>query len=378
MEKLTFPIGRMVWGSCYEPQTKNFDGTPLVIKTGPDAGKPTVKYAFGVAIPKGPERSWAETPWGQKIVAEAVASFPRGEYQQASFAWKITDGDSTAIRKGATRPVNQATGFAGHWVVAFSSSYPPKLCRDEGATQIVEPNFIKTGYYVQVAASVNGNKNLSNPGVFINHDWVNFSGYGAEIFTGTDPVAAGFGGALPAGATAAPVGGGFSPAGFAPGALPSPVAQPLPGLPGHPGAGFVPGLPSPIAAPAPVPVAAAPVLVDRPGAAATVAQCRAAQWTDEQIVAGGYGVWQAAAQPSFIAHVPVAPVAPALPVPPAPAPVPVAPPARTLVPVPGAQFSIEQCRAAQWTDDVIVQQGYATWGVAAPAGVHPVPSFLLP
>jgi hypothetical protein len=79
MPKLTFPIGRLVWGSCYEAQTKNFDGTPLVIKTGPDAGKPTVKYAFGVAIPKGGEQSWTQTSWGQQILAEAQASFPRGE-----------------------------------------------------------------------------------------------------------------------------------------------------------------------------------------------------------------------------------------------------------------------------------------------------------
>lgn len=359
MPKITLPIGRMVWGSCYEAQTKNFDGTPLVIKTGPDAGKPTVKYAFGVAIPKGAERSWGETPWGQLIVAEAAASFPRGEYQQQGFAWKITDGDSTAIKKGATRPINQSTGYPGHWVVSFSSTYPPKLYRDNGQAQLTEPGFIKTGYYIQVAGSVAGNKNLNNPGVYINHDLVCFSAYGEEIFTGTDPLSAGFGGALPAGATAAPAAGSFNPAGFIPGG----AAPALPGLPGA-----VPALPQ------------ARALVGKPGAQYTIEQCRAAGWTDDQIVQNGYGEWQTSAAPSFVAMIPNAPAlaAPALPVAPAPvvaAPVPVV---KTLVAVPGAAHTIDACRAAGWTDDVIVQQGMATWGVSAPAGVHPVPSFLNP
>lgn len=375
MSKITFPIGRMVWGSCYEAQTKNFDGTPLVIKTGPDAGKPTQKFAFGVAIPKGPEQSWAQTPWGQLIVAEATASFPRGEYQQQSFAWKITDGDSTAIKKGATRPINQATGYAGHWVISFSSTYAPKLCKDDGKTQLLEPNFIKTGHFIQVAGSVAGNKNLANPGVYINHEWVNWSFYGEEIVTGSDPLTAGFGGAAPAGAMLTPP-SNFAPAGFVPGG--GAVGLPVPGA--------IPG------APAALPQTR--VLVDVPGAAYTVAQCRSANppWNDDQIISAGYGQWQvsapaasfvavipnAPALPNPVAAVPLTPASPAAVAPLMPTPIAAAPPARMLVQVPGAQYTIEQCKSANppWSDDVIVQQGIATWGVAPPAGVNPVPSFL--
>lgn len=382
MAKITFPIGRMVWGSVYEAQTKSFDGTPLTIKTGPDAGKPTQKFAFGVAIPKGPERHWSETEWGRVIAAEAQASFPRGEWQQASFAWKITDGDSTAVKKGATRPINQQTGYAGHWVIAFSSTYAPKLWTDNGKTQLHEPNAIKCGYYIQVAGSVAGNNNLANPGVYINHELVNLSGFGQEISTGSDPLAAGFGGALPAGASATPIGGSFAPAGFG---LP-------PAMPGAMG-----GLPTP------TPTPASKVLVAAPGSPYTIEQLRTQyRLTDEQIVAQGFGVMQDApaavptpTMPAFVAQVPMGglpnptPVAQATPAMPAmpntpnapvlpmnPSPSPVASGATTLVQVPGAQWTIDQCRAAGMTDDQIVAQGVATRGVAPVAGVAPVPSFL--
>jgi hypothetical protein len=58
--------------------------------------------------------------------------------------------------------------------------------------------------------------------------------------------------------------------------------------------------------------------------------------------------------------------APAAVAPPVPAPAPAVP---QLVPVPGAAYSIEACRAANppWTDDQIVAAGYATRAMPAPA-----------
>ena len=40
------PVGRMVMGSLYDPQTKNAVGEPLVFKTGKNQGKPRVNYFF--------------------------------------------------------------------------------------------------------------------------------------------------------------------------------------------------------------------------------------------------------------------------------------------------------------------------------------------
>ena len=51
---LVLPPGRFVWGSLYKGRDKDFEGRPLVYKTGPDAGKPRVTFDFGVAIPKEP------------------------------------------------------------------------------------------------------------------------------------------------------------------------------------------------------------------------------------------------------------------------------------------------------------------------------------
>ena len=34
----TTPVGRLVMGSLYKPQTTDADGKPLVVKSGPNAG----------------------------------------------------------------------------------------------------------------------------------------------------------------------------------------------------------------------------------------------------------------------------------------------------------------------------------------------------
>lgn len=298
--KITFPIGRLVWGSLYKAETTDYDGNPLTIKTGPDAGKQTQRYAFGVAIPK-TGRPWWEESWGAEIFKEASASFSRNEPQRPDFSWKITDGDSTLCKKGSDKPINTKAGHAGHWVLSFSSSFPPKLYADNGTRQLVEQDVVKVGYFIQVAGTVAGNGNANNPGVFINHDMVNFSAYGEEIYIGADPTAVGFGGALPVGASATPPAGSFAPAGFSatPPAMPAaPIGLPaapagLPaspvGLPATPAS--LPAAPAPLPVPAPAPVIpAAPMLQQVQGAQYTIEQCRAGGWSDDQIVNAGYAI----------------------------------------------------------------------------------------
>ena len=75
---LLTPIGRMVAGSMYKPNDKAFDGSPLVVKSGPNAGQPRVEYYFGLAIPKGSEQHWSQTEWGQLIYNAGVQGFPGG------------------------------------------------------------------------------------------------------------------------------------------------------------------------------------------------------------------------------------------------------------------------------------------------------------
>jgi hypothetical protein len=308
-EKLLFPIGRLLWGSLYEARTKDFDGNDLVIKTGLDAGKPTSNYQFGVAFKKShPGEQWWETPWGQVIFKVGATDFPQ-QYQQNGFAWKVTDGDSTGFKKNGTKPINTLTGHAGHWVVSFKSNFPPKITTDNGSKQLVEVGAVKNGYFVQVYGSVAGNGNRNNPGVFVNHEVVNYAAWGEEIYTGVDPSAVGFGGALPPGASAIPPAGSFNPA--VP-AAPGMPAAPAPAMPTP--AAAVPAMPIPapvVAAPAPVAPAAPATggVVMNPGSPYTYQQLIGANWTEDQIIAAGHAT-RAVAAPAMPAN-PGLPPAPA-------------------------------------------------------------------
>ena len=105
-ENITFPPGRLVAGSLYEPQTTNAEGQPLVVKNGPDAGKPRVDYFFALAIPKSGEQHWSATPGARKYGRSAMR--PRRRWRvNPVFAWKVTDGDSTTPNRKNKRPCDR-------------------------------------------------------------------------------------------------------------------------------------------------------------------------------------------------------------------------------------------------------------------------------
>jgi hypothetical protein len=284
----------------YVAQGKDADGKPLVIKNGPQTGQPRVQFAFGLAIPKGAERHWAETEWGRVVWAVGHASAPQAA-QSPSFAWKVTDGDSQIPNKKGNKPADRE-GYPGHWVLAFGSSFAPRIYNRDGSQPIAEPGAVKTGYYVQVAGSVAGNDSTQNPGVYLNHELVALQGYGAEITSGPDAASVGFGkGPAPAAMMVQPP-GGLPPPGppgavvpppttgpAAPAYVPPPVAvTPAPSVLTPPGAAappLPPGLPAAPVAPPPAP--AAPVLTAK-AAGATYAQMVAAGWTEATLRQHGY------------------------------------------------------------------------------------------
>ncbi len=251
MANLLLPVGRMVAGSMYKPNDKDFEGKTLVVKSGPNVGKPRLDYFFAVAIKKGQERHWAETPWGQVIWVAGHTGFPNGEAQRPTFSWKVDDGDSTIPNRRNVIP-NTKEGYAGHWVVKCSSGYPPRIYNANGTQQLLEPDAVKCGYFIQMAGTVDANGSVGNPGVYINHSMVALAGYGPEIVSGPDASAVGFGGQLPQGASPTPIGGTFNPAPpqSPSGAVPAYGATP----PMHPAAGYAP----PPAYPAPGAPSAAP------------------------------------------------------------------------------------------------------------------------
>jgi hypothetical protein len=246
------PVGRLVAGNLYKPNTTDAEGRPLLVKNGPQTGQPRQDWFFAVAIPKGAEQHWAQTQWGGVIWQVGHAAFPQGQAQNPQFAWKIIDGDSTVVDAQGRRPCDRE-GYKGHWVLKWSSGFAPKIYNANGTQQIVEPDAVKPGYFVQVHGSVAGNGSMQKPGVFLNHSMVALAAYGPEIIMGPDPTAVGFGQGvqLPAGASATPPGGGFNPAVPAPGG--AAALPPLPGAPAVPGAGAPPvpavSLPAPPQAP---------------------------------------------------------------------------------------------------------------------------------
>lgn len=268
---ILLPPGRLVQGSIYKPRTTDAEGKPLVVKVGPDAGKPRVDFYLAVAIPKTPGQThWNQTEWGAKIFAAGAAAFPQ-QHLSRDFAWKIEDGDSTEVNKKGRRPSDNE-GWRGNWVVKASGGYAPKTYQRNAGGQIEQvdtPDFIKPGYYVQLSGNVSGNGSVTQPGIYVNHGMVLFLGYGPEIYSGPDANAV-FGAApaaLPPGASAVPAG-----------VTAMPVAAPTPPVIVPPAPGFL--------AP-PLPPAAPVRRLTAKAAGATYEQLIGAGWTDALLVSNG-------------------------------------------------------------------------------------------
>lgn len=288
---ITTPVGRLVGGSLYDPETTDYDGKPLV---GRD-GTPRVNYQFGVAIPKTPGVThWANEPWGAPIYALALAEFPNGETQRHDFSWKITDGDSQIPNKKGRKP-SEREGYPGNWVIWFAGGFAPTVYNKDGTQTIAEKYAVKPGYYVQVFGNISDNKPSQSPGLYVNHTYVALTAYGPEISVGPDVSAAGFGQgvALPPGASLTPPGGGFSPQppavpGVPPVNLPPPVGYAPPPLPPTSlPPGYAPGaMTPPFSLPPPLPpVAVAP----HPGIL-TPPPPSAAGWSDALLIQHGMTV----------------------------------------------------------------------------------------
>lgn len=205
MAEILLPVGRMIGGSLYKPQPKtdNF-GKPKLDATG----KQITGFNFGVAIAKLPGHThWAQTEWGAQIRQVGATAYP-GICDTPLFAWKITDGDSQVPNKKNRKPCDQE-GQPGHWVLWFSQGWAPKICDATGAREIVEPDTVMPGDFVQVFCSVKGNAPSATPGVYLNPLAVAHAGYSplGRIQTNqVDTTSVGFGAAPVAGVLAAPVG----------------------------------------------------------------------------------------------------------------------------------------------------------------------------
>jgi hypothetical protein len=195
------PVGRLVQGDCFEPQTKDQNGVPLTTKTGANAGQPTQKYFVAVAFKKGlPEVEAMRAKWDALARAEFPQFFPTpgGPCVNPNFSNKIIDGDGIDT---TGKPNASKEGFAGHWVFRFSSTYPPKC--------FARPNFdahqqlsvvgginpIPRGHFITVAGTISGNGNAMKPGLYINCNLIAWEHIGDVITSGPDAASV-FGGGV--------------------------------------------------------------------------------------------------------------------------------------------------------------------------------------
>lgn len=311
------PVGRLVQGDPFEPQTKNMQGQPLMTQSG----QPTQRYFIAVAFRKDDQAFGA---FYAKLVEVARGSFPQlfnaqGQCSHPRFSWKLMDGDGVDDNG---KPNASKEGFAGHWVVKFSSSFAPR-CFHAGHyqphEQIQDPKAIQRGYYVRVAGTIEGNDNAQKPGLYVNLSMVELAGVGPIISSGPDASAV-FGGApaaLPAGAQPLPMNAGAAP--FAP----APAAQGVPSIPGMvPAASIVTTFPS---SPTPTAVAPNPAFLAGPGGAPAAAT-------------PGVGI------PSLPSALAVG--------------VPTAPPSSPQMTAKAGGATYEQFKAQGWTDEQMRAEGY--------------------
>lgn len=278
----TTPVGRLVAGSIYRGKDKNAEGAPLIYKTGAQAGQPRLEYYIGVAIPKGTEQHWNQTQWGALIWQVAHAAMPTAG-SNPKFAFKITDGSSEIPNGKGIRPCDRE-GWAGNWVLHFSSSYAPQVYNRDGSAKINEPDAVKLGYYIQVAGDVAFNDSLQQPGLYLNSNMVALAAYGEEIYVGQDASAAGFGASpLPAGAMATPPAGFVAPVAAT---VPPPVAATMPPVTPNPAFTAVPPAPGAVVPP-PVPVAAPARQMTAAANGATFDQMIQAGWTEALLIQHG-------------------------------------------------------------------------------------------
>lgn len=302
----TTPLGRIVQGDPYKPQQRrDQQGKPRVIEAGkPGAGQPDMQHFLALAIPKTDPEFGAF--WGQ-ILAEDLAAWPSwvnpdGSYKRPDFAAKWIDGDSIVPDKTGVKPCDRE-GWPGCWVWKFASKFAPAVKVPVNGVWVDstgDPNagyVVKCGDWARISFSTTSNNSAQTPGMYRNLEQIAFYKSDTAIASaGSGPSADERFGAPPPGSGPSATPG--APPAAGPGGQPShpPAASP-PAAPAAsppaPAAGPPPSATASPASPPPPPydrymaTPAGPKMTAKAGAT-TYEAYKAANWTDEQLIAHGY------------------------------------------------------------------------------------------
>jgi len=180
------PIGRIVQGNPTKqysrpekPDDKKYFCALAIEKTNPDWPR------FYQTLLAAAKEGWGENSFGPFPGVMNNPVDANSQYHRAKFSWKIVDGDSQVPNTSGVAPC-QKEGWAGCWVVSFSSKLLPTFCRVVGnkAEPTTDTNYIKTGDYAQIYFTTKGNGFKDNPGIYVNLGACLLVGYGEAIQTG--------------------------------------------------------------------------------------------------------------------------------------------------------------------------------------------------
>lgn len=201
--------GRIVWtaGDLFKgkPKVDQYTKQPVIDQK---TGKQKVEFGFGLAVPKSILGQTAAGQPGEIWAAmheEAYSLYPSRQLPPA-FAMKYKDGDGVDHngQSFATRE-----GYAGHIVLACTTSIPIKFFKYEAGNNILINEGIKCGDYVNVQVSVKAHPPIGQgkAGLYLNPNAVQFLGYGKEIVNAPsgDNIFGATAPALPSGASAVPL-----------------------------------------------------------------------------------------------------------------------------------------------------------------------------
>lgn len=190
-------IGRIVQGDLETLSNLDYQtGKPRVNADGSEK-KP--ENFFSIAFPKlingQPNADWARVQTYLNNIARRdwPTFYPNNSPTcvNPNFHFKITDGDGYD-KQGVHNATKE--GFAGHWVLRFSSQFLPKRFY-QGQTradqEITQPGAIKRGDHVRVLFTAAGNGSTQSPGLFVRSSAIELYYVGnAIVSAGTGPDAA--------------------------------------------------------------------------------------------------------------------------------------------------------------------------------------------
>ena len=224
-KRLISPVGRIIWGSVSELNTRDITGKPE-----PDVEKHA--YTFGLAIRKddpgvGPllqafyQQALAGYPNNQ-MMANRIAQEWQSGFAGVAFRFKVKDGDRPLQRTG--KPDDNARGC---WVISCKTKIPIKCANAQNVE--IDPKTVERGYFVDVALSIAVNEKTDNTaGLYVNPMVVRLLAFGEKIMGGISIEDA--------------FAGHAAPTQLPPGASATPVA-PAGGIPGFPQAGAPQAMP---------------------------------------------------------------------------------------------------------------------------------------